>query len=154
MSDIPKTPAKSTGKSTLLVSIGIDPGASGAIAAIYPGGIHSYKLKGATERDIADILIGYAVGNPGVLRGVLAAINSFSELTDDDPGIPFVTERPAVWLAEFKLKRRPKETPSQWKNRHKACAQELFPGVKITHANADALLLAEYARRLRLRLEV
>lgn len=33
------------------------------------------------------------------------------------------------------------------KNVTKARAQELFPGVKITHRNADALLLAEYGRR-------
>lgn len=33
------------------------------------------------------------------------------------------------------------------KNRNKAKAQELFPGVKVTHAIADALLLAEYGRR-------
>lgn len=34
------------------------------------------------------------------------------------------------------------------KNISKARAAELFPGVIITHANADALLLAEYRRRL------
>lgn len=34
------------------------------------------------------------------------------------------------------------------KNRNKARAQELFPGVKLTHATADALLIAEYARRM------
>lgn len=33
------------------------------------------------------------------------------------------------------------------KNVSKAAAQALFPGVKITHATADALLIAEYGRR-------
>lgn len=33
------------------------------------------------------------------------------------------------------------------KNRNKAMAAKLFPGVKVFHWNADALLLAEYARR-------
>lgn len=33
------------------------------------------------------------------------------------------------------------------KNRNKARAQELFPGLKITHAIADALLIAEFGRR-------
>jgi len=33
------------------------------------------------------------------------------------------------------------------KNISKARAQALFPGVKVIHANADALLLAEFARR-------
>ena len=34
------------------------------------------------------------------------------------------------------------------KNISKAAAQRLFPKVTVTHAIADALLLAEYARRL------
>ena len=35
------------------------------------------------------------------------------------------------------------------KNVTKAKAQELFPGLQITHAIADALLIAEYGRRVR-----
>ena len=34
------------------------------------------------------------------------------------------------------------------KNVTKAKAQQLFPAIKVTHAIADALLLAEYARRV------
>jgi hypothetical protein len=34
------------------------------------------------------------------------------------------------------------------KNRHKAKAQELFPSLVVTHALADALLIAEYGRRM------
>ena len=33
------------------------------------------------------------------------------------------------------------------KNKHKEKAQQLFPGLKITHAVADALLICEYCRR-------
>jgi hypothetical protein len=33
------------------------------------------------------------------------------------------------------------------KNVTKRKAQELFPSLKITHATADALLIAEYLRR-------
>ena len=50
-------------------------------------------------------------------------------------------------------------TPQKWqkamgcltggdKNVSKAAAQRLWPSLKITHANADALLIAEYGRRL------
>ena len=39
------------------------------------------------------------------------------------------------------------ETDSQWKNRLKAQAQQLFPQETITLAKADALLIAEYCRR-------
>lgn len=49
-------------------------------------------------------------------------------------------------------------TPNKWqskmgcrtggdKNISKAKAQQLFPGIKVTHALADGLLIAEYARR-------
>jgi len=49
-------------------------------------------------------------------------------------------------------------TPQKWqkamgcltrgdKNVSKAAAQRLFPSVKMTHANADAVLLAEHCRR-------
>ncbi len=49
-------------------------------------------------------------------------------------------------------------TPQKWqktlsclsrgdKNITKAKAQQLFPGLRVTHATADALLIAEYARR-------
>jgi hypothetical protein len=39
------------------------------------------------------------------------------------------------------------ETSTEKKNRHKAAAVRLFPGVKVTHKVADAILIAEFARR-------
>lgn len=62
-------------------------------------------------------------------------------------GVSFTRVRPASWCKEFELKRDSGETQSEWKNRHKVIAQELFPDVKITHATADALLISEYCRR-------
>ena len=41
------------------------------------------------------------------------------------------------------------ESKSQWKNRLKAKAQQLFPKLKITLKTADAILIAEYCRRKR-----
>ena len=41
------------------------------------------------------------------------------------------------------------ESKVQFKNRLKHKAEQLFPGVKVTLATSDALLLAEYGRRLR-----
>jgi hypothetical protein len=40
-------------------------------------------------------------------------------------------------------------TATQKKNMHKEKAQQLFPNLKVTHAIADALLIAEYGRRIR-----
>ena len=61
--------------------------------------------------------------------------------------VSFTRVRPASWCSEFGLKRDPNETQSEWKNRHKVLALELFPDTKITHATADALLISEYCRR-------
>ena len=61
--------------------------------------------------------------------------------------IPFERVTPSVWQREFGLIKKKGETHTQKKNRHKSLAQELFPSVKVTHAVADALLIAEYGRR-------
>lgn len=41
------------------------------------------------------------------------------------------------------------ESETQWKNRLKAKAQQLFPQQEVTLATADALLIAEFGRRKR-----
>ena len=56
-------------------------------------------------------------------------------------GIPFERDRPQAWQKEMKC------MSGGDKNITKRRAQELFPSLKITHANADALLIAEYGRR-------
>ena len=61
--------------------------------------------------------------------------------------IPFERVVPSVWQREFGLISKKGETKTAKKNRHKAKAQELFPSVKVTHAVADALLIAEWHRR-------
>ena len=62
-------------------------------------------------------------------------------------GITFEAVAPGRWQREFGLLARKTESKTEKKNRHKARAQELFPGIKITHSISDALLLAEYCRR-------
>ncbi len=152
--------------------IGIDPGASGGIAWFDSiGVVHAVKMP-ATDRDILDVIKPLARGaclnaaiekvtasrgrNPdgsertqgvtsafkfgygyGVLRMALLACE-----------IPFDDVMPKKWQAEFGLLRLSKaETITEKKNRHKAKAQQLFPSLKITHAIADALLIAEWLRR-------
>lgn len=56
-------------------------------------------------------------------------------------------DQPGVWQKPFRLPTQKKAGNTAKKNTHKARAQELFPGLKITHAVADALLIAEYGRR-------
>jgi hypothetical protein len=74
--------------------------------------------------------LGTFMENFGVLRGFLIASK-----------IPFELETALTWQRYMHCLTKGD------KNVSKARAQELFPGVKITHATADAILIAEYGRR-------
>lgn len=143
--------------------IGVDPGKSGSIAFIdeNTGQAWSFKLD-CTDRDIAegvrDALFtqdGGAADAFAVLEavhsspqmGVKSAFTfgqSFGklEMVLNCLGIRFEYVSPQKWQGDMKCRTKGD------KNVTKAAAQRLFPSLKITHANADALLLAEYARRL------
>lgn len=62
--------------------------------------------------------------------------------------IPTVTITPQSWQKALQLGTRGKEmSKTEWKNKLKAKAQQLFPYIKkITLAISDALLICEYAR--------
>jgi hypothetical protein len=64
-------------------------------------------------------------------------------------GVRYEEVLPKIWQSLFGLVFSSKQnlTSTQKKNRHKQKAEQLFPNVKITHAVADALLIAEFARR-------
>ena len=147
----------------MIMYLGIDPGKSGAICSVDGFGFPDVVVRAdATNRDIwkalSDLTVDHsckavielvnAMPNQGVAStfkfgesyGTLVGLLTAAE-------VPFERVRPAVWCKEFGLKRKPGESVSDWKNRHKQLAQELFPGVSITHATADALLIAEYCRR-------
>lgn len=136
-----------------MIVIGIDPGLSGAIAAIGDGEPRWIKLD-STERDIADwmkndlwqfafiekvhsmpkqgVASSFKFGQSyGFLRGLLVGAE-----------IPFEEVSPQRWQKAMECLTKGD------KNVSKSRAQQLFPKVKITHANADALLIAEYGRRL------
>jgi hypothetical protein len=53
-------------------------------------------------------------------------------------GIPFARIRPQVWQKELGCLTKGDKNVSKRK------AQELFPSMKVTHATADALLIAKY----------
>lgn len=63
--------------------------------------------------------------------------------------IPFEFVSPQRWKKAMGCIAPKGSTSTQKKNIDKALAQRLFPNIKITHAIADALLIAEYGRRLR-----
>ena len=61
--------------------------------------------------------------------------------------IPFDQVVPRVWQKALGILYPKGATDTQKKNITKTRAQQLFPGQKITHATADALLIAEHCRR-------
>lgn len=153
-----------------MIIIGIDPGDSGAITAITsiaPELATSLKLA-ESERDICDFIVNI-VGNG-------EPVHAYLERVSAAPGagvsgmfrfgqsygamrmlltayhIPFDLVSPLKWQQAMgcaRPKGQPKESQREHKNRTKARAQQIFPDIKITHAIADSLLIAEYGRRLR-----
>ena len=142
-----------------MIYFGIDPGVGGGIAVVGDGeqfhGPPRLKLKDATEHDIAawfglvnvdepravieavssspqmGVVSAFTFGRSyGMLRGVLVGL-----------AIPFVDVRPQKWQRAMGCLSKGD------KNVTKAKAQQLYPGEKITHATADAILLATYCRR-------
>ena len=144
------------------VYIGIDPGANGGLAAIQPDDVYVFPFKQISMTVISSILEDYLAKRdchalielvhamPG--QGVTSMFNfghNFGMLEGllIGAGIPYDRVTPQKWQKEFGLYRLPDETKTAKKNRHKALAKELFPTLNITHATADALLIAEYCRR-------
>ena len=141
--------------------VGIDPGASGGWAALWGDGKihHVGKLKDAKTfisacRSSLDMQIvlekvwatpqmgvtsSFSFGyNFGWLAGVIDACGrGYQEVTS------------MKWQRELGLIQSGRHIGQNddKKARNKALAEELFPGQRITHATADALLIAEYCRR-------
>jgi crossover junction endodeoxyribonuclease RuvC len=135
--------------------IGIDPGKSGGIAIITPGGgVCAHKMP-ETDRDLLDLLSEFSADdNRAVLEQVHAmpgqgVTSTFTfgrgygklEMALCAALIPFETATPQKWQKLMGCLTKGD------KNVSKATAQRLFPYLKVTHAIADALLIAEYCRR-------
>lgn len=151
-----------------MIYIGIDPGASGGFAILQldrpgaNGAIEVLLVKmPETERDVFDLLALYqnVAGvraviehvwstpgqggafkfgkNVGMLLGILTAVQ-----------IPFDQVLPRTWQKRLGVIYPKGASDTEKKNITKRRAQQLFPKLTITHAIADALLMAEYCRRL------
>lgn len=145
------------------VYIGIDPGAKGAIAYIEGFKTFTYPLSGATEKDVLDFLRSIPGGDARVaaIEEIGTAIFGTSKSSNSKlygsykslrmaalaADLKFEAVPAKVWQAAMRIKKRPKESDTSWKNRLKTKAQDLFPRKHITLATADALLIAEYLRR-------
>ena len=137
--------------------MGIDPGYSGAIVVIDEDGgfVGSVRLS-ATEHDVSSFVIEHA---PMISRATLERVSAmprqgvastfkfgtsygFCRALLVCHQIRFETVTPSTWQRELKCLSKGD------KNVTKAAAQRLFPDQKVVHATADAMLLAEYARRV------
>lgn len=134
--------------------VGIDPGQKGGIAVLDDRGRPTvFQLDKATDAEIVRFLrsalpdavcvIERVSASPqmgvtsaftfgkgfGILQGAIAGA-----------GVPYALETPNKWQTALRCK------TGGDKNVSKAAAQRLFPTLKITHAIADALLIATYCK--------
>jgi len=141
-----------------MITIGVDPGANGGIAVIdEKGNAYAEKIP-ETLQDLFELLNSYSVGYDRNCRAYLEQVhsspqmgvksafsfgNSFGhlEMALTACGIPFERVRPQVWQKALGCLTKGN------KNITKTKAQEMFPSIKVTHAIADSLLIAEFGRR-------
>jgi hypothetical protein len=141
------------------IFVGIDVGANGGFAFIDQ---HGVVLKAermpATDQDILDILFWADREMPLVpRRAVLEKVHATPQMGVTSAfsfGGCYRACRMALTAARVPFT---EVSPMKWqrlmeclsggdKNITKARAQQLFPSIKVTHAIADSLLLAEYCR--------
>lgn len=135
--------------------IGIDPGKSGGIAVLGGEAPEAHKMP-QTVGDLVDLLRALAVAGGRIAyvervstspqMGVVSAGTFMRGVGNLEAacyavGIRLEWITPAVWQRELKCLTKGDKNVSKKK------AQELFPTMTITHALADALLIAEYGLR-------
>jgi len=148
-----------------MITIGIDPGKNGGIAWISDGKPCVEKMPD-TLADLWELIEDIRDGELATPRfngehgykayleqvhsspqmGVVSAFsfgNGYGhlEMALTAAGIPFERVRPQVWQKAMGCLTRGE------KNVTKRKAQELYPQLKVTHATADALLIATYGTR-------
>jgi hypothetical protein len=143
--------------------IGLDPGLGGGIALLdSDGAVVGVHRMPDHERELYDLLRG-RVDAHAVLEKVhstpqMGRASAFTfgrgygalRMALVAAGIPFDEVSSQKWQKAMNIPfgKGRKVGSTDRKNVTKARAQELFPSQKVTHAIADALLLASYARRM------
>lgn len=145
--------------------IGIDPGSLGGIAVLDEAHkVIEVANMPETPMDILDFLRKYEPsetvaymedvgrGLPGQSSSATAKFarhNGHLEMALLALGISTVKATPQKWEKMYQLGKSSSYSKTEWKNRLKAKAQELFPnlGKEVTLKTCDALLLALYGLR-------
>jgi hypothetical protein len=153
--------------------IGIDPGASGAIAVIDSDlKLVVLRLQKVTDKDVSNFLQEISFNydrvfcvkekvwampakNPdGTMRTMGAQTmfefglnNGFILGLLTAWNIAYEEKTPQTWMKLFSMKREKEESQTDYKRKLKEQAEKLFPNIKITNDMADAILIAEFNRR-------
>lgn len=153
--------------------IGIDPGVSGGLVAIYSSG----KIE-ATPMPSSETDIWFWFANlpdlPYQLHGMVEKVGGYIGGDEQAKGsrmftfgqncgcvrmgliakrVPFEEVRPQAWQKAFGIAKRKNEPKPKWKDRLLALAQQMYPKFdwprlkKDRLAIADALLIATYCQR-------
>jgi Holliday junction resolvasome RuvABC endonuclease subunit len=137
--------------------IGIDPGTNGGIAWITHGRPCVEKMPD-TLQDLWELIGDIDTASDGYCHAYIEAVHSSPqmgvksaftfgngfghlEMALTAAGIPFERVRPQVWQKAMGCMTKGDKNVSKRK------AQELFPQIKVTHAIADALLIASYGAK-------
>lgn len=151
--------------------IGIDPGVSGGIAWTSKDGPGAEPMPD-TDRGILDLLSGHARDAVAVLEFVrsspqMGVASAFTfgagygglKMALSALGIPYIEVAPLKWQKALGCVSPPKPSRAfltakersarqrEHKHQVKALAEQLFPGLPVTLATADALLLAAFCAR-------
>lgn len=160
-----------------MIYVGLDPGQNGAIVRLSNALVARYKMpntetdlwsmfcdirkSGAAHTMKAAIPIVACIeqqtprptffgGRSSILKSTCVLYGNYMQLRGMliAAGISFEEVPPKRWQQALKIPPRLKtETDTQWKNRLKGRAQQLYPQVNVTLAIADALLIATYCKR-------
>ena len=147
--------------------LGIDPGLSGGISVLGMDGVLlDVVVMPSTMQDLLDYLRRWVVGDyvpvcymesvgyglPGQSSSATAKFarhNGHIEMALLSLGIKTNMVTPQKWMKSYQLGRSSDYSKTEWKNRLKSKAQQLFPslGGLVTLKVCDSLLIAEYGRK-------
>lgn len=141
--------------------IGIDPGSAGGVAVLKDSKVETYNMP-ETFPDIYNLLlelkdgdntlailedVGHGMpGQSSKATAVFARHNGHLEMALYALGIRTVKVTPQKWQKHYSnsLGKSKDCEKREWKNKLKGLAQQMFPSVKVTLKNADAILIACY----------
>ena len=136
--------------------IGIDPGVSGAVAWLDDGQPPQVIKMPATTGDLWQLIAGLESAE---CYAVIEKVHTSRQMGVKSAGTFMMGKGKLLMALCGGGIPHEQVSPQRWqrslgclskgdKNVTKQKAQELFPSLKITHTTADALLLAEYCRRM------